>query len=57
MSEKPKNLLFFFSDQHSRRLTGCYGHPIVKTPHLDSLYQDLIHTEIKEVTVSLRNLV
>lgn len=40
MSEKPKNLLFIFSDQHSRRVTGCYGHPIVKTPHLDRLAEE-----------------
>jgi len=25
------------NDQHSRNYLGCYGHPIVKTPHLDAL--------------------
>ena len=34
---KPKNLLFLFSDQHSRKALGCYGHPLVKTPNLDQL--------------------
>ncbi|GIT27586.1 MAG: hypothetical protein CM1200mP41_36300 [Gammaproteobacteria bacterium] len=34
---KPQNLLFLFSDQHSKRALGCYGHPLVKTPHLDAL--------------------
>ncbi|MEM7030474.1 MAG: sulfatase-like hydrolase/transferase [Chloroflexota bacterium] len=34
---KPTNLLFLFSDQHTRRMTGCYGHPVVQTPHIDSL--------------------
>ena len=34
---KPKNLLFLFSDQHSRKTLGCYGHPFVKTPNLDKL--------------------
>ena len=37
MKTEPMNLVFIFSDQHSRRITGCYGHPIVKTPNLDSL--------------------
>ena len=34
---KPTNMLFIFSDQHTRRATGCYGHPLVKTPNLDKL--------------------
>lgn len=34
---KPSNLLFLFSDQHRRDALGCYDHPLVKTPHLDSL--------------------
>lgn len=34
---KPKNLLFLFSDEHTRRALGCYGHAVVKTPHLDAL--------------------
>ena len=33
----PANLLIIMSDQHNRRLAGCYGHDIVKTPHLDRL--------------------
>ena len=34
---KPTNLLFINSDQHSPRVLGCYGNPVVKTPHLDAL--------------------
>jgi choline-sulfatase len=34
---KSANLLIIMSDQHNRRLAGCYGHDIVKTPHLDRL--------------------
>jgi choline-sulfatase len=34
---KPTNLLFILSDEHNKRVTGCYGHPVVKTPHLDAL--------------------
>jgi len=34
-----KNLLIIMSDQHSRALMGCYGHPLVRTPNLDALAQ------------------
>ena len=34
---RPANLLFILSDQHSRDKTGCYGHPLVRTPHIDGL--------------------
>jgi choline-sulfatase len=34
---KPTNLLFILSDQHTRDITGCYGHPVVQTPNLDRL--------------------
>jgi choline-sulfatase len=34
---KPANLLFIMSDEHSRRVLGCYGHPMIRTPHLDAL--------------------
>jgi choline-sulfatase len=34
---KPMNLLFLFSDQHSREVFGCYGNPYVHTPNLDGL--------------------
>jgi choline-sulfatase len=34
---KSTNLLFINSDQHSRRVLGSYGNPVVKTPNLDAL--------------------
>jgi choline-sulfatase len=34
---KPTNLLFIMSDEHNKRVLGCHGHPLVKTPHLDRL--------------------
>ncbi len=34
---KPKNILILCSDEHARPVTGCYGHPVVKTPVLDRL--------------------
>jgi choline-sulfatase len=34
---KPANLLFILSDEHSRRVLGCYGHKMIRTPNLDRL--------------------
>jgi choline-sulfatase len=34
---KPANLLFILSDEHSRRVLGCYGHQMIRTPNLDRL--------------------
>ena len=34
---KPGNLLFIMSDEHSKRVLGCYGHPMISTPNLDKL--------------------
>jgi choline-sulfatase len=34
---KPTNLLFIMSDEHSKRVLGCNGHPMIKTPNLDRL--------------------
>ncbi len=33
----PKNLLFIMSDEHSKRVLGCHGHPMIRTPNLDRL--------------------
>ncbi len=37
LSVVPTNLLFICSDEHTRDLLGCYGHPVVRTPNLDRL--------------------
>ena len=34
---RPTNVLFIFSDQHSRRVLGCYGNAAARTPVLDAL--------------------
>ncbi|MBA2451070.1 MAG: sulfatase-like hydrolase/transferase [Chloroflexi bacterium] len=34
---RPTNVLFINSDQHSRRVMGCSGNPVVQTPNLDRL--------------------
>ena len=31
------NILFLFADQHRHNAMGCAGHPLVQTPHLDSI--------------------
>lgn len=33
----PTNLIIFLSDNHSRALMGAAGHPIIRTPNLDSI--------------------
>ena len=38
MSQAPRpNLLYIHSDQHNPYVAGCYGDPLVETPHLDAL--------------------
>jgi choline-sulfatase len=34
---KARNVLILCSDQHARGVSGCYGHPVVQTPHIDAL--------------------
>jgi len=34
---KDCNVLFIISDQHTRAITGCYGHPMARTPNMDRL--------------------
>jgi len=36
MSERP-NFLYLITDQQRSDWLSCYGHPVVKTPHIDSL--------------------
>jgi arylsulfatase A-like enzyme len=31
------NFLFFITDQHRADYLSCYGHPVLKTPHIDSI--------------------
>lgn len=36
-SDPRPNILIIMADQHNPHVLGCYGDPIVKTPHLDAL--------------------
>ena len=40
MANQRPNLLYIHSDQHNPAVTGCYGDPLVRTPHLDQLARD-----------------
>ncbi|MEQ9171001.1 MAG: sulfatase-like hydrolase/transferase [Rhodospirillales bacterium] len=32
-----KNLIILMSDEHTKAVTGCYGHPFISTPNIDAL--------------------
>jgi arylsulfatase A-like enzyme len=34
---KRPNFVLFITDQHRADYLGCYGHPILRTPHIDSI--------------------
>ena len=34
---KPTNTIFVLSDEHNKRVLGCSGHSMIKTPNLDAL--------------------
>lgn len=34
---KKLNVLFLMSDQHKASVSGCYGHPMIKTPNIDRI--------------------
>ena len=36
MSKRP-NFILFVTDQHRADFLGCYGHPVLRTPHIDSI--------------------
>jgi arylsulfatase A-like enzyme len=36
-ASKRPNFLLFITDQHRADFLGCYGHPVLRTPHIDSI--------------------
>ena len=34
---KSPNFILFITDQHRADFLGCYGHPVLRTPHIDSI--------------------
>ena len=37
MTTDAANLLIIMSDEHNRKVLGCYGNDLIKTPNLDRL--------------------
>jgi arylsulfatase A-like enzyme len=37
MPSSQPNFILFITDQHRADHLGCYGHPVLKTPHIDSI--------------------
>ncbi|MEO6758101.1 MAG: sulfatase-like hydrolase/transferase, partial [Saprospiraceae bacterium] len=38
--KRPMNVLFVVSDDLTSTTLGCYGHPLVKSPNIDSIARD-----------------
>ena len=36
-TKRPPNIVLIMADQLAAQFTGAYGHPVVKTPHIDAL--------------------
>ncbi len=36
-AKKQPNIVFFFTDDQTSSVLGCYGHPFAKTPNIDKL--------------------
>lgn len=52
-AERQPNIIFFLSDDHRADFLSCAGHPIVKTPSIDSLAKQGIRFENAFVTTSI----
>lgn len=37
MTQKQPNFILIITDQHRADHLGCYGHPVLRTPHIDTL--------------------
>jgi arylsulfatase A-like enzyme len=49
----PPNLVFVLSDDHRHDFLGCAGHPVVRTPVIDSLARDGVRFSHAFVTTSI----
>jgi arylsulfatase len=39
-ADSQPNVLFIMTDQHRKAALGCYGDPVIKTPHIDKLAEE-----------------
>src|SRR5690606_5332719 len=39
-SSQQPNILIIMSDEHAPQFSGAYGHPLVRSPHLDRLAEE-----------------
>ncbi|MFK7851811.1 MAG: sulfatase [Akkermansiaceae bacterium] len=46
------NFIFFISDDISQEDHGCYGHPVIRTPHIDSLAEAGMRFDQAYLTIS-----
>lgn len=46
------NIVFFIADDISQDDIGCYGHPVIKTPHIDALARDGMRFDNAYLTIS-----
>ena len=51
LAEKP-NVVFFIADDVSQDDFGCYGHPVIQTPHVDALAQKGVRFDNAYLTTS-----
>lgn len=52
-AEQRPNILFILADDQRNDMLGCAGHPVVKTPNIDSLAADGVRFENAFVTTSI----
>lgn len=50
---KPRNVVFILSDDHRYDAMGFLGHPLARTPHMDSMASEGVHLKNACVTTSL----
>lgn len=52
-ADDPPNIVFFFTDDQTTDTIGCYGNPIVQTPHIDGLAERGVRFENAFVSHSI----
>ena len=52
MASNRPNFIFFITDQHRADWLGCYGHPVVKTPNIETPTSSLSGGNIQKVILA-----